>query len=223
MYDEYARQLIELIPDLPEIDRVACRRALSKAYFFIIRSRLGIAQAQEEISDFNETQNLLRRMADAIESVAVFDRLNEQEISTDVETACAFVAAESLALLGIISAGENIATVDPIINNSIYVTIEAALLYMIRGYEINAVSVIRELTISTIDLSGMDEFVTSRVTNAYYVLARIISLCQGNVRRPREGPAPFEFGNNKRVSDYESLITDVRARLYERIGRSLDA
>lgn len=33
MYDEYARRLIGLIPDLPEIDRDECRRALSIVYY----------------------------------------------------------------------------------------------------------------------------------------------------------------------------------------------
>ena len=109
MYDEYAKQLIEMLPDLPDIDRVACRRALSEAYFLVIRSKLGVTQAEEEISSVNNTQNLLRRMADALESVAIFDRLNGQEIDRDVETSCAFVAAESLAILGKMTSEDKLA------------------------------------------------------------------------------------------------------------------
>jgi hypothetical protein len=223
MYDEYARQLIEMLPDLPDIDRVACRRALSEAYFYVIRSKLGVTQVDEEISSFNDTQNLLRRMADALESVAVFDRLNGQEIETDVENACAFVAAESLAILGKMISEDKLATFDPLLDTNIYTTIEAALLYMIGGYDINAVSVVGELTIPTFNLNEADEFVTSRVTNAYYVLARIIALCHGDVRRPREGPNPIELENNESLSDYEILTAVVRTRFYAIIGRSLDS
>lgn len=42
MFDEYAKQLIDSLPDLPDIDRVACRRALSTAYFYIVRTQLNL-------------------------------------------------------------------------------------------------------------------------------------------------------------------------------------
>ena len=102
MYGEYTRQLIDMLPNLPGLDRAECRRALSATYFHIIRGSLvtdSVEGQESAAEDLLESQDLLRRMVDALESVAVFDRLHGQESLVDVDRACAFVAGEALALL----------------------------------------------------------------------------------------------------------------------------
>lgn len=147
MYDEYARQLIDSIPELADLDRANCRRALSKAYLYIVRSRIGVSNNDNEIGDFLNVRDTLRGMADSLESIAVFDHINGLVSSDQVESACAFVAAESLALLGDMTQEQNPMIFDPIQNENFYIKIEAALLYMIGGYDINAFSIINNISI----------------------------------------------------------------------------
>lgn len=224
MYDEYAQRLIELIPDLPEIDRDACRRALSAAYFHVVRSQLAISQDAISRQDLEEIQLLLRGMGDALESIAVFDRLNGLNRPADVENASAFVAAEALFLLAALSADvEEPSVKDPLLKTSNYVAIESALLYMIGGYDINAVSIVRDLEVPAVDLEGAVGIDGARLANAAYVLSRIIALCCGEVRQPRQsGPVRLPQAD-RGPTDYELLLDEIRIRFYERVGDALDA
>ncbi len=224
MYDEYARQLIDSIPDLPEIDRNACRRALSAAYFHIVRSRLATAQDNTSNQDLEETQLLLRRMGDALESIAVFDRLNGTNRSIEVENACAFVAAEAFALLTALSQQQDSSVKDPLLSDANYVAIESALLYMVGGYDINAISIVRNTTVPVIDVTGTANVTAARLVNASYAVSRILALCRGEVRRPRPevaliSPVPLREAPN----DYDLLIDEIRAHFYERLGTAVDA
>lgn len=223
MYDQYARQLIDSLPELPDIDRTACRRALSSAYFHVVRSRLAADQDRILDTDLSETQTLLRSMADALESVAVFDRLHGQELSEDTERACAFVAAESLSLLAMLSRpGEIAPDRDLLLQEPNYASIEAALLYMIGGYDINATSIIRNVVIPDIRTEDAEPMATVRQTNSSHVLHRVSQLCRGDVRRPRSGNNPIQFDNNGNVTGYTALMDEVSARFYAEIGSALD-
>ena len=223
MYDQYARQLIDSLPELPDIDRTACRRALSSAYFYVVRSRLAVDQDRILDTDLGEIQTLLRSMADALESVAVFDRLYGQELSDDIERACAFVAAESLSLLAMLSQpGEIAPDRDLLLQETNYASVEAALLYMIGGYDINAASVIRNVNTPDVRLEEAEPMAAVRLTNSAHVLHRISQLCLGDVRRPRSGNAPTQIDNNGNVTGYNALIDEVSARFYARIGLALD-
>src|SRR5437016_3089276 len=99
MYDEYARELIDKLPLLGDLDRDVCRRALSSAYFQVVRSRVRGGRAEALEQDTEQVEELLRKMANALESVAVFDALNGAAVERSVESACAFVAGEAVALL----------------------------------------------------------------------------------------------------------------------------
>lgn len=223
MFDEYATQLINLLPDLPEMNRSTCRRALSTAYFYVVNSRLAEGQKGPPDSDLSETKNLLRRMVDALESVAVFDRLHGQDIAVDIENACAFVGAESLSLLAMLSESSEIEPDhDPLLQEPNYALTEAALLYMIGGYDINAVSVIRNVIIPDLIVGEMDPMVAARLTNSASVLIRISHLCNGNVRRVRAENALIQFDRNDNSANYTGLMDEVSARFYARIGSALD-
>lgn len=223
MYDQHARQLIESLPDLPDIDRTECRRALSSAYFYVVRARLAIDQDRIIDSNLIETQNLLRSMADALESTAVFDRLHGKELPVDIESACAFVAAESLSLLAKLSpTGEIDSNQDFLLQEVNYTLVEAALLYMIGGYDVNAASIIRELIIPDVQLEGTESMRTERLANSAHVLQRISSLCLGQVHRPRIPSAPAIIDNNANAIDYDDVMNEVSTRFYARIGLALD-
>jgi hypothetical protein len=225
MYDEYAQGLIELIPDLPEIDRDACRRALSAAYFHVVRSQLTIGQDDISKQDLEEIQLLLRGMGDALESIAVFDRLNGLNRPADVENASAFVAAEALFLLAALSVDiEEPSVEDPLLEGSNYVVIESALLYMIGGYDINAVSIVRNLEVPDVGLEEAEGIDGARLINAAYVLSRIVALCRGEVRRPRQNVPLIRLPHVGRgPTDYELLLDEIRIRFHERVGDALDA
>ena len=93
MFDDHARNLLEKLPALPGLDRDECRRTLSAAYSRVVEGRLHVVQGDLNEQALRETRLGLRRMVDALESVAVFDPLNGVEISRDVAEASAFTAA----------------------------------------------------------------------------------------------------------------------------------
>ncbi|TKI90770.1 hypothetical protein FC695_33855, partial [Bacillus cereus] len=88
MYDKYAQELLSKVPDLDEFDSASYRRALTKGYLFITQLKLGV---KEELlhQDLLEVRDMLRKLADTMESIAVFDKINGLEVSEEVEYACA--------------------------------------------------------------------------------------------------------------------------------------
>ncbi|MCG9969916.1 DEAD/DEAH box helicase [Pelotomaculum terephthalicicum JT] len=221
MFDEYVKNLINLLPDLPKLDHNTCRRALSKAYFYIISSSINVDQDNMIYQELEEIKSTLRSMVDALESVAVFDRLNGLNISPEVENACAFVAGESLSLLTKLphSSEELLLIHDPLFIETNYIVIESALLYMIGDYDINAVSVVKHLSIPSIDIE--DRSITGALrANSTYLLKRLVALCSGDVREV-EGSVPFT-GTKKVPTRYEYLIYEIRIRFYEKIANAVD-
>lgn len=223
MYDAYARKLIALIPDLPEIDRDACRRALSAAYFYVVRSNLSIQEDDFSRQDLTQVQSVLRGLGDALESVAVFDRLNGVERPAEEENASAFVAAEALFLLAALLDAEDSSIQDVLFTEKNYVTIEAALLYMIGGYDINAVSIVRNIERPSSDWPNVDEFRQARLNNATCVLNRIIALCCGDVRHSESISLVRLPRWRQRPTIYENLLEEIRSRFYEQLGDAIDA
>lgn len=226
MFDEYAKQLIDSLPDLPDIDRVACRRALSTAYFYFVRTQLDLELDDNGALDLENALGVLRQMADALESVAVFDRLNGQAPATEVETACAFVAAEALYLLTKFNnfQPDTQQPEDPVLQEQIYTLVEAALLYMIGGYDINAVAVVNELRPPNLDNEVPTEIYGGRLHNANALLSRLILFCSGNVRQPRKSPNPFPVtGYIVRSAEPNLLVHKIRAGFYLRLAEGVDA
>ncbi len=108
MFDTYAQQLLQQLPPLPGLDPTDCRRHLSKAYFFILRQKIQLNEsvAEQDQTSFTEVVDYLRKLANTLETIAIFDPLNGIDVPEDVQRSCAFVAAEALALLkSMISAG----------------------------------------------------------------------------------------------------------------------
>lgn len=223
MLDEYARQLIDKIPVLQGLDRDECRRALSRAFFYVVQARLAAGDSTFEADGLAKTGNLLRRLADSLESVAVFDPLNGIEVDSRVRSATAFVAAEALALLSELPRPVPVQPQieeqpDPFQLQNNYTALEAGLLYMIGGYDINAATAVRSILISSETSEGRD-FATALRVNGAYLVERILRLCQGNLEsRPS---APFT-GSDTTPRIYRDLRAEIRIRCYEALGQAVD-
>jgi hypothetical protein len=221
MFDAHARELIGILPELRGLNRDDCRRALSDAYFQIVRTRVGGLNNERFEADTAVVRTVLRRMGDALESVAVFDPLNGIRREAPVENASAFVAAEAIALLGgLLAVGvePQAARGDLLRDAQHYARLESALLYMIGGYDINAASRVNDLPQFT-PAAGIEELVPATARNALYLISRLKAFCQGDVR-PSDQPYPPYRGFDTSPVLYEQLIVEVRLRCYETLGKA---
>jgi hypothetical protein len=231
MFDAHASQLIEMLPALPGLDRAACRRALSAAYLAVIRAKLGMADAPANAGELESVRSLLRRMADALESAAVFDRLNGVGLDARVEAACAFVGAEALALLAQIppkpavvelaephhdEEGDDL-LVDAMQEIQSAVAIEAGLLYLIGGYDVNAVALVRNLP--SVGQRPLQTLRDARLHNAEVLRERLKDFCSGRVGTDLAGqPATLNGGPEPL---YSNLVEEVRTWIYHNLASAL--
>jgi hypothetical protein len=223
MFDAYARELLEMLPALPGLHRAACRRALSEAYLTILRTKFGLVESAVNNADLLITRSLLRRMSDALESAAVFDRLHNVVREARVEEACAFVAAESLALLTQILPevdhdDESVAErnesdedgLDGMQQIETSIAVEAALLYLIGGYDVNAVALVKHLP-----SSGQRTVITlrdARLHNAEVLRERLKDFCSGRVISNTSLQPTLLEGSTSPL--YANLCEEVRTWIY---------
>lgn len=225
MFDDHAKRLLERLPLLPGLDRDECRRALSAAYARVVEGRLNVNQGDTDEATLAEIRLGLRRMVDALESVSVFDPLNGVPIDREVANASAFTAAEALSLLALLPTvgpvPEQTPVLDPLRNPVHYCRIEAGLLYLISGYDINAVAVVRQLpTYAPAPESETLGPATAR--NGLYLLSRLHAFCAGNVLPPTRANSPYR-GFDEQPDLYEDIVVEVRLRCYESLAESLNA
>jgi hypothetical protein len=225
MFDEHARNLIEQLPQLPGLDRSACRRALSAAYFHVVRIRLNAQNDQQQIGDLAGVRSLLRKLADALESLAVFDRLHGVGLDANVESACAFVAAEAIALLGELQAAaateQQPEAADVICDERQYARIEAALLYMLGGYDVDAAALARNLP-EFVPAPGVEPLAAATPRNALYLLSRLRAMCLGDIHPPTQSVPPYT-GFADQPPEYETLVGEIRLPCYELLARAVNA
>ena len=133
-----------------------------------------------------------------------------------------FCCCRSVGLLSNlpVEAAEKAIDDDPLLRSQVYVALESALLYMIGGYDINAVSMVRN--IAAVPVGPPETIRDLRLINAMNVVDRTVAFCRGEVRRP-EARLPVDAPKPETPGDYDLLLEDVRARLYERIGLGLEA
>jgi replicative superfamily II helicase len=215
MFDSYAKQLIDKIPKLPGLDHEECRREISKAYIQVIKQKTGIQSLDEEKEELNKTKKLLRRLSKTLESHAIFDAINGITISTEEEESCCFVAAEALSLLIELVKADDINSDDPFVNEVNYMSIEASLLYMVGGYDINATSVIKNIKFP-IDIPTLDKSSIIR-TYGTGLMKKIINLCTGNINVRTK---VFEKLFNKsldNIDGYDELVKNLRIHLYDEL------
>ena len=137
MFDQFAQDLFDHLPDLPGLNAEGARRMLSQAYLAVVQLRTGSLSDSADISDVT---HYLRRLAQTLEFYAVLD----DDVDHGIRQAGAFIAGESLALLADIHDQLSDAEVQVarIRDNGIYTRVESALLYLIAGYDANAAGVL---------------------------------------------------------------------------------
>lgn len=223
MYNKYTQELIDNIPELDEFNSVACRRVLTKAYVFITQFKLG-AQTQDNITDeIKETKYILRKLADTMESIAVFDRINGLDVPEEVEVACSFVAAEALSLLNTLVSLEKFSEMEDNVKDYFvdyinYTAFEASFLYMISGFDINAKSMIDSLeniSIDTLENEDADYIKSSKLL--HYTLKKFI-----NGYLARDEIIPFNISKITYKEKYSELNEKIRAHFYLQLTASLN-
>lgn len=205
MFDVHARAIISSIADLPTMDRTEVRRLLSSAYVEIIRTR-GEATAADGRSRESILADL-RRLASALESAAVFDDLLLNPPHADVSAASAFVAAEALALA--VNLQEPPQEGDEHEKTSVaYDRVESGLLYLIGGYDINALAITRP----ALPLASEGDPIAS-------LLHAVAQFCCGHVSQPYAAPtgdaSPDAVSSTRRavVGEAISALEHFRAWL----------
>lgn len=215
MYDPFSHGIIENLPDLAGLTSGETRRALSRAYFALMDLRL--KGAQEASTTTLEDMLFLRRLANTLESRAVFDT----GVEPDEQQASAFVAAEALSLLASLRAALG-ATSDGaarIEREDVFSRVESALLYIVAGYDANAGGVIREVP-KTSKEPERSLYRETQVHASEWTLNVLIDLCTFHLNPlpPATCPVDFVTETPPSLADLES---DVRGRLYAVLGEAV--
>lgn len=240
MFDTFSFSLFNNLPNLPDINVEECRRLLSKSYLLAVKKRLDLVQMNfnsvnlEELSEeeldliedvidenpdglFKEIYIELRKFGDALESSAIFDNLDSDEI----RKSASFVAAEALSLLSTLLRGENeLDSTDELMfsNEVVYTRIEAAMLYLIAGYDANAQTEINEV------LSHLKTFDPEQINDdvlkvEFWAMNNIINLCTNklwNIERIK--PQLFSKGQSYSL---KSLIRENKYQMYSLLGEAI--
>ena len=221
MYNKYTQELISKIPELYGFDSVSCRRILTKAYVFITQLKMGMNKNEVVNDELVETRETLRKLADTMESIAVFDKINGIEISEEVEVACAFVASEALSLLHtlmIFIESPSDQCNDYFFDHNNYLIIETALLYMIGGFDINSTSVVNLLVVDSAIVEQNDYL---DLTNSSLLLLRILkSFINGDLTQ--EIITPINVPLITEEDSYDLLIEKIRVHFYIQLIESLN-
>lgn len=216
MYDPFAQGLIDDIPDLEGLTSAGTRRALSHAYFALMNLKIkGTGTPGTATADIV----FLRRLANTLESRAVFDT----DVRPEERRASAFVAAEALSLLASL---RNLTEMSPtnlarIEREEVFSRVEAALLYIIAGYDANAGGIIREIALNSSEPSG-NSYRQSEFYASEWTLDVLINLCRFHLNPLPPSICPVDFTDDTPGSLVD-LQYDVRGRLYARMGEAVRA
>jgi len=211
MFNRGISELLEALPEFEGLDGSSVKRLLTRAYLE------GFDLA--DIADDTVRPDLaaqLRRLVASLETHAVL----VPNVDRQARRACAFVAAESLNLLGGVvgpdasGAGEGFAAFG---SRERYRRIEASLLYVIAAFDANAVIAVREIEELPIPTPDVVESTASEALAADWAMREVLALIRLSTPRadvfPVE-PGPVVIGDRGDVR-LESL---VRIALWRRIG-----
>ncbi|MFG6117189.1 DEAD/DEAH box helicase [Halobacillus sp. MO56] len=235
MFDNYSLLLFNNLPSLPELDIDITRRLLSRAYLYSIKMQLGLVQDEfrtvdievsEEEMDRLEEEMLsesskffqeyyygLRRLGDTLESSAIFDE-NEDEYSVK---AAAFVGAESLSLLATILGQEDEKEL-LFSNEYIYTRIEAAMLFMISGYDANAQTEIND-AVKALSNQGDYDVENNTYKIEYWCLHNLFALITNKLWEVDKRKPVLKHDSKKKT--LKNLIEENKIQMYSLIGESI--
>jgi hypothetical protein len=217
VFDPFARGIIENIPDLEGLTSDDTRRALSRTYFALIDRRIRGGEAP--IGEVSADTVFLRRLANTLEARAVFDT----DVPFEERRASAFVAAEALSLLAGLretsdAASDDLARIE---REEVFSRVEAALLYVIAGYDANAGGVVRQIPSGLSEPSG-DPYRQAEFRASEWALDVLIKLCTFHLNPLPPVVCPVEFMEETPPS-LADLENDVRGGLFARLGEAVRA
>jgi superfamily II DNA/RNA helicase len=239
MFDSYSFLLFNNLPGLPGLNIEEARRLLSKAYIYSVKMQLGLVQeefktvkletlSEEEIDRieeevdqeplilFNELYHELRRLGDTLESSAVFDNIENE----DSVKASSFVAAESLSLLATLLKTEEVTSQieEGLFSNEfIYTRTEAAMLFLISGYDANAQTEINEVikTVGRLQNESLGDLFEIE----HWCFINLIALFTNNLWNTKRDKPHFSKENN---SNYlKNLIRENKFKMFSLLGDSI--
>lgn len=198
MYDEFAEELLQQLPELEGTDWEECRRRLSRLYFAMIQLRLNSPELGGSQEAVDNACDYLRRLANAIEQFLFCERMNVDEDDLKRARSYAFIAAEAIDLwCGFVEAVQQDDSVNVAL---VYARIESALLYLASDYQINAYCSVADIGdqpfLALHDRNQQDLEVVA------YLQKVIISLAKGNLNDIPNAPE----------IDYQQLDAIVAAR-----------
>ncbi|TAK27031.1 MAG: DEAD/DEAH box helicase [Myxococcaceae bacterium] len=221
MFDEHMREIMADLPELEAFSAVACRRLLSTAYAQVVAARVNAAVDAEPSEQVDRTLSQLRRLADTLESVAVFDPLAGLAVPLPSVAASAFVAAEALALSSQLSARASLAPSveeDAISHTATYAALEAAILYMVGGYDINAVAVLQPIPVE--QPTGAPASEEDVVYFGRLLCARLMDLCRGRI--DHVPPAKPPKTDRRAGRTLKEIFGSIRAACYRKVIAAVD-
>lgn len=218
MFDPHAQQVVSAASAVENIGAAEIRRTLSVSYFWLVSARLMLQAGDVPSRDRTKTINELRRLANTMESAAVFDTLRGVERDESEVQGAAFVGAEALALLADLAATEDVSgnPVDNILADAqVMARIEGGLMYMIGGFDINAVAVIRPV-ISALESAPANP--TPLQVSSRLLARRVSDLCLGRVRSQAVPAINVTIATDE---VYEDLVDHLRVTLFDRLSTAV--
>jgi hypothetical protein len=205
MFNRGISQLLEQLPDFEGLDGVTVKRLLTRAYL----EGLDLATLSGE-DQTGALASELRRLVTALEVHAIL----VPDVDQETRRACAFVAAESLNLLGELHPpGEMLPTEQyfPAFGSrERYRDIEAGLLYMIAAFDANAATAVRDVG----ELSPtVESYFPAEVAASEWALHEIRAF----IRLSTTSSDPPVLGQG---DDSQDLISKIRIALWRRIGEA---
>lgn len=199
MYDEFAEDCLEQLPELDDTDWKECRRRLSRLYFALIQLRLNGSELGESEESIVKACDYLRRLANTMEQYLFNESEGHDEDGLKRMRSHAFIAAEAIDLWCSFTKavqGDSNLGVD-----MTYARIESALLYLASEYQVNAHCSVNEvndqLFLETYDNDQRDSEVISYLQNV------ICALATGKLNNIQDGP----------IINYEQYNSLVSARI----------
>jgi len=134
MFDSYAAELLANLPLLNDEEKLEAQRALAAGYFLTITRRLRGAELPANENQAKEVCSTLRRTANSLSYVALSDDSAPEDSGTH---GAAFAAAEALSILSELTYRNHLPD-GAWCDEATGAALEAGLLYMIAGYDVDA-------------------------------------------------------------------------------------
>jgi hypothetical protein len=203
VYGSGTTVLFEGLPELRNLAPDAVRRVLSTVYAEILSHRL--AGDVVSADDSAARRMYLRRLAAALESYAVFDSPGDDRLS-EGRVGAAFIAAEALSLAADLPV-EGRAGRYPyrLAHPPNLARVEAGLLYLIAGFDVNATPCARGIPARSVDTRSLEARFAEWACDALRSLMFLRPQTRATPRRANETESAADVGAAARAALFEWL------------------